>query len=137
MTAPKGGNFGKVLEIDLSKQTYKTRPVSEEILQKYIGGRGLGAYYALTEYKAGKNPLDEDAFVFIGVGPMSGTMALSHRTCFVNKNPYTGNINHSECGAHLASEIKFAGWDGIYIKGRARKPVWLAIVNDKVEFKDA
>ena len=105
MTAPKGGNFGKVLEIDLSKQTYKTRPVSEEILQKYIGGRGLGAYYALTEYKAGKNPLDEDAFVFIGVGPMSGTMALSHRTCFVNKNPYTGNINHSECGAHLASEI--------------------------------
>ena len=30
MAAPKGGNFGKVLEIDLSKQTYKTRPVSDE-----------------------------------------------------------------------------------------------------------
>jgi len=137
MTTPKGGNFGKVLEIDLSKQTYKTRPVSDEILQQYIGGRGLGAYYALTEYKAGKNPLDEDAFVFIGPGPLSGTMAVSHRTCFVNKNPYTGNVNHSECGAHLASEIKFAGWDGIYIKGRAKKPTWLSIVNDKVEFKDA
>ncbi len=63
MATPKGGNFGKVLEIDLSKQTFKTRPVSDEILQQYIGGRGLGAYYAVTEYKAGKNALDEDAFL--------------------------------------------------------------------------
>ncbi len=137
MATPKGGNFGKVLEIDLSTQTYKTRTVSDEIFQKWIGGRGLGAYYAVTEYKAGKNPLDEDSFVFVGPGPLSGTMAVSHRTCFVNKNPYTGLLNHSETGAHLASEIKFAGWDGLYIKGRAKKPVWISIVNEKVEFKDA
>jgi aldehyde:ferredoxin oxidoreductase len=106
-------------------------------LQQWIGGRGLGAYYALTEYKAGKKPFDEDAFVFVGPGPLSGTMAVSHRTCFVNISPLTGRLNHAECGAHLASEIKFAGWDGIYIKGKAKKPTWFAVVNDKVEFKDA
>jgi aldehyde:ferredoxin oxidoreductase len=137
MATPKGGNFGKVLEIDLSKQTYKTRPVSDEILQQYIGARGLGAYYAVTEYKAGKNPFDEDAFVFVGPGPLAGTMCVSPRTSIVNKNPYTGLLNHGECGAHLASEIKWAGWDGIYIKGRAKKPVWFSVVNDKVEFRDA
>jgi aldehyde:ferredoxin oxidoreductase len=137
MATPKGGNFGKVLEIDLSKLTYKTRPVSDEILQQYIGARGLGAYFAVTEYKAGKNPLDEDAFVFVGPGPLAGTMCVSPRTSIVNKNPYTGLLNHGECGAHLASEIKWAGWDGIYIKGRAKKPVWFSVVNDKVEFRDA
>jgi aldehyde:ferredoxin oxidoreductase len=137
MSTPKGGNFGKVLEIDLSKQTYKTRPVSDEILQQFIGGRGLAAYYAVTEYKAGKNALDEDAFVFVGPGPLSGTSSPCHRTCFAHKSPYTGLMSHAETGAHLASEIKFAGWDGFYIKGRAKKPVWLSIVNDKVEFKDA
>jgi len=137
MSTPKGGNFGKVLEIDLSTQTFKTRPVSDEILQQFIGGRGLGAYYAVTEYKAGKNPLDEDAFVFVGPGPLSGTACASQRTCFVNKSPYTGLMSHAETGAHLANEIKAAGWDGFYIKGRAKKPVWLSIVNDKVEFKDA
>ena len=105
--------------------------------KQYIGGRGLGAYYAVTEYKAGKNALDEDAFVFVGPGPLSGTMAVSHRTCFAHKSPYTGLMTHAESGAHLASEIKFAGWDGLYIKGRAKKPVWLSVVNDKVEFKDA
>jgi aldehyde:ferredoxin oxidoreductase len=137
MATPKGGNFGKVLEIDLSTQTYKTRPVSDEILQQYIGARGLGAYYAVTEYKAGKSPFDEDAFVFVGPGPLAGTMCVSPRTSIVNKNPYTGLLNHGECGAHLASEIKWAGWDGIYIKGRAKKPVWFSVVNDKVEFRDA
>jgi aldehyde:ferredoxin oxidoreductase len=137
MATPKGGNFGKVLEIDLGKQTYKTRPVSDETLQQFIGARGLGAYYAVTEYKAGKNPLDEDAFVFVGPGPLAGTMCVSPRTSIVNKNPYTGLLNHGECGAHLASEIKWAGWDGIYIKGRAKKPVWFSVVNDKVEFRDA
>ncbi len=45
MTAPKGGCFGKVLEIDLSKQTYKTREVPDEIYQKAIGGNGLAAYF--------------------------------------------------------------------------------------------
>jgi aldehyde:ferredoxin oxidoreductase len=137
MSTPRGGNFGKVLEIDLSTQTYKTRPVSDEILKQFIGGRGLGAYYAVTEYKAGKNALDEDAFVFVGPGPLSGTSSPCHRTCFAHKSPYTGLMSHAETGAHLASEIKFAGWDGLYIKGRAKKPVWLSIVNDKVEFKDA
>jgi aldehyde:ferredoxin oxidoreductase len=137
MATPKGGNFGKVLEIDLSKQTYKTRPVSDEILQQYVGGRGLGAYYAVTEYKAGKKALDEDAFVFMGPGPLAGTASVSHRTSIVNLNPYTGLLTHAECGAHLASEIKFAGWDGVYITGRAKKPVWVLVMNDKVEFKDA
>jgi len=64
-------------------------------------------------------------------------MCVSPRTSIVNKNPYTGNLNHAECGAHLASEIKWAGWDGLYIKGRAKKPVWFSVVDDKVEFKDA
>ena len=137
MAAPKGGNFGRVLEIDLSAQTYKTRTIPDEIYQQFVGARGLGAYFAVKEYKAGKNPLDEDAFVFIGSGPLAGTMCVSPRTCIVNKNPYTGLLNHGECGAHLASEIKWAGWDGIYIKGRAKKPVWFSVVNDKVEFRDA
>lgn len=137
MAEPKGGNFGKVLEIDLSRQTYKTRPVSDEVFQQYIGARGLGAYFAVTEYKAGKNPLDEDTFVFIGSGPLAGTMCVSPRTSVVNKNPYTGLLNHGECGAHLASELKWAGWDGLLIRGRAKRPVWFSVVNDKVEFRDA
>jgi len=137
MAAPKGGCFGKVLEIDLSKHTYKAREVPDEIYQKAIGGNGLGAYFLTTEYKAHKDPLAEDAFIYIGPGPLNGTFCVSTRTSFANMSPYTGLISHAEAGAHFGNEIKWAGWDGIYIKGRSKKPVWLSIVDDKVEFKDA
>ncbi len=52
MATPKGGNFGKVLEIDLSTQTYKTRTIPDEVYQQFVGARGLGAYFAVKEYKA-------------------------------------------------------------------------------------
>ena len=137
MTAPKGGCFGKILEIDLSTLTSKTREVPDEIYQKYIGGSGLAAYFMTNEYKAHKDPLAEDAFIFFGPGPLNGTYCVAARTCIANMSPYTGLISHAETGAHIGSEIKWAGWDGIYIKGRAKSPVWISIVDDKVEFKDA
>jgi aldehyde:ferredoxin oxidoreductase len=137
MATPKGGCFGKVLEIDLSQQTYKTRNVPDDIYQKAIGGSGLAAYFLTTEYKAHKDPLAEDAFIYIGPGPLNGTYCVSTRTSFANMSPYTGLIAHAETGSHFGNEIKWAGWDGIYIKGRSTNPVWLSIVDDKVEFHDA
>ncbi|MCK9230403.1 MAG: hypothetical protein M0Q23_07905 [Syntrophales bacterium] len=137
MATPNGGYFGKVLEIDLTKQTSKVRPLSDETARKFMGGCGLGAYYIASEYKAGKDPLAEDAFIFIGTGPLNGTFCVATRTSFVNINPHNGLLSHAEVGAHFGNEIKWAGWDGIYITGRSAQPVWLYIQDDKVQFRDA
>ena len=40
-------------------------------------------------------------------------------------------------GGHCGAELKFAGWDNIIIEGKADKPVYLAIMDDKVEIRDA
>ncbi|MBW2650200.1 MAG: aldehyde ferredoxin oxidoreductase family protein [Deltaproteobacteria bacterium] len=137
MTAPRGGYFGKILEIDLSRQKYKTREISDDECRKYIGGAGMGGYFLASEYKAHHDPLAEDSFIFIGVGPLNGTYCVSTRTSIVNMSPYTGLLSHAEVGAHLGNEIKWAGWDGIYIKGRSKNPVYLYIKDDKVQFRDA
>lgn len=137
MAAPKGGCFGKVLEIDLSTLTYKARELPDEVYRMAIGGNGLGAYFMTKEYKAHKNPLDEDTFIFFGPGPLNGTYCISARMSIAHISPNTGRVSHAETGAHFGNEIKWAGWDGIYVKGRAKKPVWISIVDDKVEFKDA
>jgi aldehyde:ferredoxin oxidoreductase len=137
MAAPRGGYFGKILEVDLSKQTAKTRPLTDKECRKYIGGAGMGANLITSKYKAGHDPLAEDSYIFIGVGPLNGTYCVSTRTSFVNKNPYTGLLSHSEVGAHFGNEIKWAGWDGILITGRSKKPVYLYIKDDKVQFRDA
>jgi len=137
MAAPKGGYFGKILEIDLTKQKYKTRPLSEEECRKYIGGAGMGAYLLYSNLKQGHDPKAEDSPIFIGTGPLNGTYCVSTRISFVNKSPYTGLLSHAEVGGHFPGEVKWAGWDGIYITGKSKKPVALYIKDDAVQFIDA
>ncbi|MBT8490835.1 MAG: aldehyde:ferredoxin oxidoreductase, partial [Deltaproteobacteria bacterium] len=137
MAAPRGGYFGKILEIDLSKQTAKARKLTDEECRKYIGGAGMGANLITSKYKAGHDPLAKDSYIFIGVGPLNGTYCVSTRTSFVNMSPYTGLLSHAEVGAHFGNEIKWAGWDGILITGRSKKPVYLYVKDDKVQFRDA
>ena len=137
MSAPKGGYFGKILEIDLANKQYKTRNISDELYRNYIGGSGLGAYLLFTEVDAKADPLSNDNFLFLGTGPLNGTYCPSTRLSVAFKSPHTGIFAHSEVGGPFANEIKWAGWDGILVKGKSRLPIWLYINNDKVEFKDA
>ncbi|HOO37497.1 MAG TPA: aldehyde ferredoxin oxidoreductase N-terminal domain-containing protein, partial [Deltaproteobacteria bacterium] len=117
MAAPKGGYFGKILEIDLTNQKFKARKLSDEECRKYIGGAGMGAYLLYNDLKAKHDPLAADSGIFIGPGPLNGTYCVSTRISFVNKSPYTGLLSHAEVGGHFPNEVKWAGWDGIYIKG--------------------
>lgn len=137
MAAPKGGNFGRILEIDLTNQKSKERKISDEELRKYIGGSGMGAYLLYSTLKKGHDPMAEDSPIFLGVGPLNGTYCVSTRMSVVNKSPYTGLLSHAEVGGHFPNEIKWAGWDGIYITGKAKKPVVLYIKDDRVRFIDA
>ena len=137
MTAPKGGYFGRILEIDLKAKTAKPRDISDEIYRKYIGGSGLGAWILFEELKAKADPLAPESPILFGVGPLNGTYCPSTRMSLAFKSPHTGIYGHTEVGGHFPNEVKWAGWDGILIRGRSRLPVYLYIHDDKVEFKDA
>jgi aldehyde:ferredoxin oxidoreductase len=137
MTAPRGGYFGKILEIDLSTKKFKTRTIPDEVYRKYIGGSGLGAYFLYTDLKPNTDPRSKENFIFMGTGPLNGTYCPATRLSIAFKSPYTGIYGHSEVGGNFGNEIKWAGWDGFLIKGKSPEPVWLYIHNDKVEFRDA
>ncbi|MCP4750952.1 MAG: hypothetical protein GY866_08670, partial [Proteobacteria bacterium] len=40
-------------------------------------------------------------------------------------------------GGRFGAMLKFAGWDGIAIQGKADKPVWVDVRNDEVAIRDA
>jgi aldehyde:ferredoxin oxidoreductase len=40
-------------------------------------------------------------------------------------------------GGHFAAELKYAGYDAIILEGKADRPVWLSVIDGKVEIKDA
>ena len=98
---PKGGYFGKILEVNLTNKTAKPREISDETYRKYIGGSGLGAFFLWNSLKAKANPLAPEAPIFFGVGPLNGTYCTAPRLGLVFKSPHTGIYRREPGGRKL------------------------------------
>ncbi|MBI4595961.1 MAG: hypothetical protein HY730_06230, partial [Candidatus Tectomicrobia bacterium] len=76
--------------------------------------------------------------LLFGVGPLVGTpFPGACRLDVMSKSPVTGALGDAGMGGYLGAELKFAGYDNLVIEGKAEKPVYLSIRDDKVEIKDA
>lgn len=129
---------GNMLHVDLSTGSVAAEPLNEAWAKEYIGGWGLGAKYFTEAVDPRVDPLSADNTVVIMTGPMAGTLApTGSRTCLVSKSPHTGTIFESNIGGAFGPELKFAGYDGIVIRGKADKPVWLRIEDDQISLEDA
>lgn len=131
-------NEDKILRVDLSKMKVLTEPVKKELVKNFIGGRGLGAKILYDEVKPKTDPFDPANRLIFAVGPLTGTTAIStNRLAVVTKSPLTGIYLVSLVGGFIAAELRFAGYMAVIVSGRAEKPVYLWINNDKVEIKKA
>ena len=63
------GCHGKLLRIDLTKQTHQTENISRNDLRLFLGGRGLGAAMMLRELPARVGPLSQDNILIFSTGP--------------------------------------------------------------------
>ena len=134
----KGGYTGKILEVDLTTKSTKIIDTDPELARKFLGGVGLGAYYLWKYMEPGVDPLDGERNVFIFMtGPLSGTPVPAQKNAFVFKSPQHGGFSRGHQGGNWNQELKYAGWDGLIIRGKAEKPTYLFIKDDEVEFRDA
>jgi aldehyde:ferredoxin oxidoreductase len=109
-----------------------------EWAQEYLGQRGLATKYFIEEVDAKVDPLSPDNKLIMTTGPLTGTVASTGgRYSVVTKGALTGAIACSNSGGYFGAELKFAGWDMIIFEGKADKPVYLSIEDDKVELRDA
>lgn len=132
------GLAGKILRVNLTSGSITKEPTPDDVFAGYIGARGVGAYLLLKELKAHTDPLGPDNKLIFLTGPVEGTLAPGANKITVTfRSPLTGTYSFSLCGGHLAPEVKFAGYDGIIIEGRADRPVYLWIDDDRVSLKDA
>jgi len=130
--------MGKILRVNLWEERVKEEVLPEEVLKKWIGGRGLGVYLMLKEVDPKINPFSPANKLLILTGPLTGTAAPSSgRWCSVTKSPLTNTIHDSHSGGKFGPELKFAGYDAIIIEGAAEKPVYLWIYDGKAELRDA
>lgn len=132
------GYQGKVLRIDLSTGTFKVETLDEDLAKKYIGGRGLGTKMYADEVSPDIDALSPENKLFFVTGPITGTKTpTGGRYMIITKSPLTGTIASSNSGGYWGPELKFAGYDIIIAEGKAEKPVYLLIEDDKIEIRDA
>lgn len=133
------GWVGKILRVDLTTgriETVDTAPYAE-----YIGGRGMAARLYWDEVPAGCGAFDPENKLIFMTGPLTGTAAPSSgRVHVAFKSPKTyphESYAHSHAGGHWGPELKFAGFDGVIIQGRAEEPAYLWIADGCSEVRDA
>ena len=132
------GWTGKILRVNLKNNKCTVEELNEDIAKKYIGGRGIGSKMLLDEIDPKVDPLSPENKMFILTGPLTGTGSpCGARFMVITKSPQTGTIACSNSGGYWGPELKAAGYDGIILEGKADKPKYLWINNDKIELRDA
>jgi aldehyde:ferredoxin oxidoreductase len=134
---PNGYN-GKILHVDLTTGTLTIEEPDEAFYRKYMGGSAMGMYYILRDMPKGADPLGPDNVLTLMTGVTTGAAISGQSRINANaKSPISGGIGDSQGGGFFPAELKFAGFDGIVIKGKSPKPVYLTIVDSKAELRDA
>ena len=132
------GFRGSILVADLSTSDIRTESVKEEIARNFLGGAGYAVRYLYDLVEKDTDPLGPGNPLFFMTGPLMGTTAPSTgRWVVCARSPLTMLWGESNCGGSLGAELKFAGFDGILIKGASQNPVYLYVTEDTQELRDA
>lgn len=134
---PNGYN-GKILHVDLTKGSLTVEEPKEAFYRKYLGGSAMGMHYILRDMPKGADALSPENVLTLMAGVTTGAAISGQSRLNANaKSPISGGIGDSQSGGFFPAELKFAGFDGIVIKGKSPKPVYLAIIEGKYELRDA
>lgn len=134
---PNGYN-GKVLHVDLTKGSLTVEEPNDAFYRKYLGGSAMGMHYILRDMPKGADALSAENVLTLFTGVTTGAAISGQSRLNANaKSPISGGIGDSQSGGFFPAELKFAGFDGIVIKGKSEKPVYLAIIEGKYELRDA
>ena len=132
------GNTGKIIRVDLESGDTATESLPEEYYRNFIGGSGLAAKYFWENGDFTADPLSPGAMLIFMNGPFAGLrLSGASRGSVAARSPLTGNWGDSSCGGYFAPALRYAGFDGIVITGRAAAPVWLHIAENTVTLKSA
>jgi len=134
---PYGYN-GKILHVDLTNGKLEGETPEEAFYRKFMGGSAMGMHYILRDMPGGADPLGPENVLTLMTGVTTGAAISGQSRINANaKSPLSGGIGDAQGGGFFPAELKFAGFDGIVIKGRSSKPVYLTIIEGKPELRDA
>lgn len=119
--------------IDLTSSTIEIRRTEPALLDKWLGGRGLGAWMLFDNVDVSTRPLDPENYLIFSTGPLNGTIwPTSSRYHVTFKSPATGACGYANAGGHFGPELRYAGYDAIVITGKASQPAIIQIFDQEI-----
>jgi aldehyde:ferredoxin oxidoreductase len=132
------GYSGKILWVNLSNGEVKKQSLDMELAYNFLGGEGIASNILFKEVGPETDPLGPENILIFMTGAFVGTnIPCGIKTTVVSKSPLTGIYGESIFSAPLGLDLKYSGYDGLVVKGRAENPAYIWIHNDQVEVKSA
>ena len=129
---------GQLARIDLTKGTHQIESIEDADVRRVLLGSGLAAQIYYEEMEPDTHPLDPASPLLAFTGLLTGTFSPTGcRSSWCGRSPLTGIWNEANMGGHWGAELRFAGFDGLVITGRAAGPVYLWIHDGQVEIRPA
>ena len=127
-----------ILKVNLTTGASEEYQIPEKWKKDFLGGASLAArllYEVLTPELDALSP--EAPLLFIN-GPLTGTIGpTTGRFVICGKGPATGLWAESNIGGFWGPELRFAGYDGLWITGHASAPVYLWLQGKNLEVREA
>ena len=132
------GYMGKILKIDLTTGRTSTRTFDEKYVRKYLGGQGFVVEIIYHGMPKGADPLGPQNVLAMAGGVFDGfPVGTGGKVAWAAKSPATGTLAESIMGGSIGPELRHAGYDALEIVGKADKPSYIYIEDDKVEINEA
>ncbi|MEN2997164.1 MAG: aldehyde ferredoxin oxidoreductase C-terminal domain-containing protein [Acetomicrobium sp.] len=131
------GYAGRTLYVNIGDRSFKEKPVTEDMKEKFVGGRGFGLKLLWDAVKDTTKWNDPENELVISGGPLCGiTQYPGSGKCYtVFISPLTEQTYDSNAGGYFGPLLKFSGWDALEVQGKSDRDVILFIDgdNNKVE----
>lgn len=127
------GYANRTLYVNLTDCTIAEKPVTQQMKEKFIGGKGFGLRLLWDATKPETKWNDPENEIVISPGPIAGIIQYSGtgKSLVVSISPITDSVMDSNVGGYFGPFMKFSGFDAIEIQGKAAKDVIVVIDGTK------
>ena len=130
---PDKGYNNRSLYVNVGTLEVKEKPVTQQMKDVFIGGRGFGLWHLWNAVKPTTRWNDPENEIIISPGPVAGITqyAGTGKSLVVALSPQTDIPIDSNVGGYFGPLLKFSGFDALELQGKSDRDVILFIDGQK------
>ena len=132
------GFHNMVVRINATQRSFDLKIISDDLLRRTLGGKGLAMQLLLSHNSPNVDALDPENHLVLATGPTSRTgLWGACRHGIFTKYPQAGYFAESYSSGTVADYIAGTGFDAVIIRGASKDPVWLEVCEETIGFHAA